>query len=156
MDWQRALALTCYLRSRDRCIHLWLMTGKKTISQTDRGKLHPSMNFETEHPSRNRGRQPVHNWMAASTLSARRPFHSWNLRLLARDAQWIGDKMITHVEKPILVTELRKLSENNKFQKQEILIVDAVMTEIEQNKDISGFSEDLSLALSDIVERHIK
>ena len=64
--------------------------------------------------------------------------------------------MITHVEKPILVTELRKLSENNKFQKQEILTVDAVMNEIEQNKNVSGFSEDITSALADIVERHIK
>jgi len=64
--------------------------------------------------------------------------------------------MITHVEKPILVTELRKLSENNKFQKQEILTVDAVMSEIEQNKKVSGFSEDISSALADIVERHTK
>lgn len=64
--------------------------------------------------------------------------------------------MITHVEKPILVTELRKLSENNKFQKQEILTVDAVMAEIEQNKNVSGFSEDITSALADIVEQHIK
>ena len=64
--------------------------------------------------------------------------------------------MITHVEKPILVTELRKLSENNKFQKQEILTVDAVMSEIEQNKNVSGFSEDITSALADIVEQHIK
>lgn len=64
--------------------------------------------------------------------------------------------MITHVEKPILVTELRKLSENNKFQKQEILTVDAVMNEIEQNKNVSGFSEDITSALADIVEQHIK
>ena len=64
--------------------------------------------------------------------------------------------MITHVEKPILVTELRKLSENNKFQKQEILTVDAVMNEIEQNKNVSGLSEDITSALADIVEQHIK
>lgn len=64
--------------------------------------------------------------------------------------------MITHVEKPILVTELRKLAENNKFQKQEILTVDAVMNEIEQNKNVSGFSEDITSALADIVEQHIK
>ena len=64
--------------------------------------------------------------------------------------------MITHVEKPILVTELRKLSENNKFQKQEILTVDAVMNEIEQNKNVSGFSEDITSALGDIVKQHTK
>ncbi|MFM8859854.1 MAG: hypothetical protein ACKOEW_07170 [Methylocystis sp.] len=64
--------------------------------------------------------------------------------------------MITHIEKPILVTELRKLSENNKFQEKETLTVDVVMSEIEQNKKFSVFSEDISLALADIVERHMK
>lgn len=64
--------------------------------------------------------------------------------------------MITHVEKPILFSELRKLSENNNFQEKETLTVDVVMSEIEQNKKVSAFSEDISLALTDIVERHMK
>lgn len=64
--------------------------------------------------------------------------------------------MITHVEKPILVTELRKLSENNKIEKKEIETVDTVTSEIEQNKNVSRFSEDVSLALNDLVERYVK
>ncbi len=64
--------------------------------------------------------------------------------------------MITHVEKPILVTELRKLSENNKIEKKEIDTVDTVTSEIEQNKNVSRFSEDVSLALNDLVERYVK
>ena len=68
----------------------------------------------------------------------------------------VGDEMITHVEKPILVTELRKLSETNRFDKAEILTVNTVVCEIENNKNVSKFNKDVSSDLASIIQRHIK
>jgi hypothetical protein len=70
-------------------------------------------------------------------------------------ARKFGDTMITHIEKPILVSALRNFSLNDAFEKHELVTINAVLREIESNKDMIKLSEDVSLSLANIIQKHM-
>ena len=63
--------------------------------------------------------------------------------------------MITHIEKPILVSALRNFSVNNAFEKHELVTINTVLKEIETNKNINKLNEDVSLSLANIIQKHM-
>ena len=63
--------------------------------------------------------------------------------------------MITHIEKPILVSALRNISVNNAFEKHELVTINAVLREIESNKNMNKLNEDVSLSLANIIQKHM-
>jgi hypothetical protein len=70
-------------------------------------------------------------------------------------ARKFGDTMITHIEKPILVSALRNFSVNNAFEKHELVTINAVLREIESNKNMIKLSDDVSLSLANIIQKHM-
>ena len=63
--------------------------------------------------------------------------------------------MITHIERPILVSALRNFSVNHAFENHELVTINAVLREIESNKNMIKLSDDVSMSLANIIQKHM-
>jgi len=63
--------------------------------------------------------------------------------------------MISHIEKPILASELSRICALNKMMKSEQNLIHSIIQEINQNKNVIELKQDDRNFLINILEKHM-